>query len=228
MIGYLDPKNDVAFRKIFGINKDLCISFINSLLPLPEGKHVVDLEYIDGDPSLSPRLQYCSVVSAICVDNEGERIDVAIIPTFDCLSEYRFLKNIQAPLQGETGRIKVYILPVVFELFPESAVQEGESVVFRRVRKQEGCEMLMDDTLMVMVETKCVAVGEGTMRDKWLSFLKYFGEDSMSICLTRDDMILKAMEILRVENFSVEEERRYVHYWNYLSNERNIVMGMTK
>ena len=36
MARYLDPKVDILFKKIFGENKELVISFLNSLLQLRE------------------------------------------------------------------------------------------------------------------------------------------------------------------------------------------------
>ncbi|MDR0687813.1 MAG: Rpn family recombination-promoting nuclease/putative transposase, partial [Prevotellaceae bacterium] len=37
MARYLDPKNDLPFKKIFGEHKNLLISFLNALLPLQKG-----------------------------------------------------------------------------------------------------------------------------------------------------------------------------------------------
>ena len=34
---YLDPKNDLTFRKVFGQHPHLLRSFLNALLPLEEG-----------------------------------------------------------------------------------------------------------------------------------------------------------------------------------------------
>jgi hypothetical protein len=44
MTKYLDPKVDFLFKKIFGENKDLVISFLNSLLPLDEKQEIVEIE----------------------------------------------------------------------------------------------------------------------------------------------------------------------------------------
>ena len=41
MTRYLDPKIDVLFKKIFGENKELLVSFLNLLLPLKEGQKIV-------------------------------------------------------------------------------------------------------------------------------------------------------------------------------------------
>jgi len=43
---FLDPTNDVAFKKIFGNDqkKEILISFLNSLLGLKEGKKILEVE----------------------------------------------------------------------------------------------------------------------------------------------------------------------------------------
>ena len=43
---FLDPTNDIAFKKIFGDEnrKDILISFLNSLLGLKEGKKILEVE----------------------------------------------------------------------------------------------------------------------------------------------------------------------------------------
>ncbi|MDR1097863.1 MAG: Rpn family recombination-promoting nuclease/putative transposase, partial [Tannerella sp.] len=36
MARYLDPKNDLPFKRIFGEHRDLLKSFLNALMPLEE------------------------------------------------------------------------------------------------------------------------------------------------------------------------------------------------
>jgi hypothetical protein len=43
MARYLDPKNDLIFKRVFGEHKNLCISLINSMLPLDESELVVSI-----------------------------------------------------------------------------------------------------------------------------------------------------------------------------------------
>jgi hypothetical protein len=38
MAHYLDPKNDLVFKRVFGEHPDLLVSFLNALLPLAEGQ----------------------------------------------------------------------------------------------------------------------------------------------------------------------------------------------
>ncbi|NDA90708.1 MAG: hypothetical protein EBY20_07390, partial [Alphaproteobacteria bacterium] len=42
---YLDPTNDVAFKKLFS-NKDRLINLLNSILKLSEGSRIKELDYI--------------------------------------------------------------------------------------------------------------------------------------------------------------------------------------
>ncbi|MDR1581740.1 MAG: Rpn family recombination-promoting nuclease/putative transposase, partial [Prevotellaceae bacterium] len=45
MAHYLDPKNDLTFKRIFGMHKNLCMSLLNSMLPLKKKQQIVSLEY---------------------------------------------------------------------------------------------------------------------------------------------------------------------------------------
>ncbi|MDR2850112.1 MAG: PD-(D/E)XK nuclease family transposase, partial [Verrucomicrobiota bacterium] len=46
MSQYLDPKNDLVFKRIFGGHPNLLLSFLNALLPLGQDRHIVSLEYL--------------------------------------------------------------------------------------------------------------------------------------------------------------------------------------
>jgi hypothetical protein len=46
MSRYLNPRSDLVFKKIFGERKHLLISFLNSLLPLPDDGLIESLDYL--------------------------------------------------------------------------------------------------------------------------------------------------------------------------------------
>jgi hypothetical protein len=61
---FLDPKNDVAFRKIFGTekNKDILIHFINDMITFKEGRQIVDVTFLKTiqDPETAAKKdEYC-------------------------------------------------------------------------------------------------------------------------------------------------------------------------
>ncbi|MDR3110723.1 MAG: Rpn family recombination-promoting nuclease/putative transposase [Planctomycetaceae bacterium] len=64
---YLDPKNDLPFKRVFGEHKNLCISLINSMLPLKD--EVVSIEYFPSE--LFPAQTYLknSIVDVRCKDS---------------------------------------------------------------------------------------------------------------------------------------------------------------
>lgn len=59
---YLDPKNPLTFRKVFGQHPHLLKSFLNALLPLQPGQQIVSLEYLPAElvPEI-PLLKYSIV-----------------------------------------------------------------------------------------------------------------------------------------------------------------------
>ena len=72
---YLDPKNDLTFKRVFGEHKHLCMSLINNMLPLDNP--VVSLEYQSGEipPQLANILRN-TIVDVRCVDSTGRQFIV--------------------------------------------------------------------------------------------------------------------------------------------------------
>ena len=42
---FLDPKSDLVFKRIFGQNTDLLISFLNGVMPFKEGGFIETVTY---------------------------------------------------------------------------------------------------------------------------------------------------------------------------------------
>ncbi|MCT4613644.1 MAG: Rpn family recombination-promoting nuclease/putative transposase, partial [Marinifilaceae bacterium] len=65
---YLDPKNDLIFKKIFGEHPNLCISFLNSLLPLKEDELIESIEYLSSEQVPDITGLKNSIVDVKCTD----------------------------------------------------------------------------------------------------------------------------------------------------------------
>ena len=93
MTKYLDPKIDVLFKKIFGENKELLISFLNSFLPLDEAQEVVEIEYLS--PELVPvtPLGKNSIVDVRCTDNHGRAFIVEMQSEWTNIFRKRLIIN---------------------------------------------------------------------------------------------------------------------------------------
>ena len=70
---FLDPKNDFAFKHIFGNekHKNLLISFLNTVLQNQLSSPIQDLDFLKPvqDPELASKKQ--SAVDVMCQDREG-------------------------------------------------------------------------------------------------------------------------------------------------------------
>jgi hypothetical protein len=64
---YLDPKNDLTFKKVFGQHPHLLKSFLNALLPLEPDAQIEELEYLPSE--LVPEIPEVrnSIVDVRCV-----------------------------------------------------------------------------------------------------------------------------------------------------------------
>ena len=71
---YLDPKNDLTFKRVFGEHKHLCISLLNNMLTLE--KPIIEIEYRSGE--LAPELDILrnSIVDVRCIDSAGRQFIV--------------------------------------------------------------------------------------------------------------------------------------------------------
>ncbi len=75
-VRYLDPKNDLTFKKVFGQHPHLLKSLLNALLPLDEGCWIESLEYLPSELAPIIPLFKHSIVDVRCVDNYGRQFIV--------------------------------------------------------------------------------------------------------------------------------------------------------
>ncbi|CAH2210413.1 MULTISPECIES: Rpn family recombination-promoting nuclease/putative transposase [Wolbachia] len=72
---FLDPKNDVAFRRIFGSekNKNILIHFLNDILGFSTSDQIMEIEFLSTimDPEIASDKQ--SIVDVLCKDSIGNR-----------------------------------------------------------------------------------------------------------------------------------------------------------
>jgi len=97
---FIDSKNELAIRKVFGQNPDLCKSLINSLLPVKNGWRAESLKIIDGtDMAVFPVFRNPAIV-AECVDASGRVFRVL----FQVMWTDGFLQSVL--LNGEKAYIR--------------------------------------------------------------------------------------------------------------------------
>ncbi|MDR0692497.1 MAG: Rpn family recombination-promoting nuclease/putative transposase, partial [Prevotellaceae bacterium] len=73
---YLDPKNDLTFKRIFGKHPDLLISFLNALMPLSPGQLIKSITYLSPEQVPDNPAKKNSIVDVRCEDNHGRQFIV--------------------------------------------------------------------------------------------------------------------------------------------------------
>jgi len=111
LVRFLDPKNDVAFKKIFGSekNKDILIHFLNDILEFTNDNQITEVEFLTPvqDPEIAAKKQ--SIVDVLCKDKLGVQyiIEMQVDPSagFEKRAQYYAAKAYcRQTNRGKKGR----------------------------------------------------------------------------------------------------------------------------
>jgi predicted transposase/invertase (TIGR01784 family) len=90
MARYLDPKNDLTFKRIFGEHPHLLISLLNALMPLASGRFI---EYLSPEQIPENPLKKNSIVDVKCIDSQNRRFIVEMQMFWSDLFRNRLMFN---------------------------------------------------------------------------------------------------------------------------------------
>ncbi|BAG39607.1 hypothetical protein OTT_0149 [Orientia tsutsugamushi str. Ikeda] len=128
---FLDPKNDVAFKKIFGSekNKDILIHFLNDILLFEGNRKIIEVEFLGTilDADIASKKE--SIVDVLCKDKNGAQyiIEMQVDPTqgFEKRAQYYAAKAYgRQPNRGKEGKYSdlkkevIFIAIADYKLFP--------------------------------------------------------------------------------------------------------------
>ena len=230
MAKYLDPKADLTFKKVFGEHKELLISFLNALLPLPEGKEIVTLEYLPSEMVPVNPVKKDTIVDVRCKDKDGRQFLVEMQMYWTDAFRQRVLLNtckaysLPADRGEKYSELKpVYTLSLVNDIaFPELPDDFYHCYVMTHSKYKE---YTIDDIEMIFVELP--KLKPDTMLDKkmavlWLRFLTEINEHTKEVDkeLLSDDNVAKAVSLVEESAYSDAELWAIDRYWDSVSRER--------
>lgn len=72
---YLDPKNDIAFKKIFGTekNKDILVHFLNDMITFKGGSRIQEVTFLKPNQDPETIARKTSIVDILCKDENELR-----------------------------------------------------------------------------------------------------------------------------------------------------------
>ena len=197
---FLDPKNDLAFKRIFGTerNKDILIHFLNDIFGRTTDP-IEEVSFLKGaqDPMIAA--QRVSIVDIMCRDTNGNRfiveMQVGKEPGFEKRAQYYAAKAyIEQRDHGLEYRDlkQVTLLSILdFTLFPDKPAYLSHHVL---LDKNTLTQDLKDFSFSFLELSKFTKTKEHlvTMTEKWAYFFKYADETQEAELpqVIGDDLIL--------------------------------------
>jgi len=189
MAHYLDPKNDLTFKRVFGEHKHLCMSLINNMLLLE--KPIVELEYQTGEliPEL-PDLRN-SIVDVRCVDSDKRQFIVEMQMYWSESFKSRVLLNASKAYIKQLDKAKefellqpVYALNFVDDTFEKSPEMENEYYHYYKIVNIKDTEKQIKGLEFLFVELpkfKPLNRAEKKLHELWMRFLTEINETTKEV-----------------------------------------------
>ena len=205
---FLDPKNDVAFKKIFGTekNKDILIKFLNDMVLFKEAKPIVEVSFLKTiqDPEIASKKT--SVVDILCTDQDNNtyvvEMQVASHKGFEKRAQYYAAKAYSNQMNqgGKYKNLKEVIFVAIanFTMFPDKAAYKSDHVILDRETYQHD----LRDFSFTFLELEKFHQSKdqlSSMIEKWAYFFKHAPEttaEDLQAIIGQDVIIQRAYEEL--------------------------------
>ena len=232
---FLDPKNDVAFKKIFGSekHKDILIHFINDVLELKDNDQIDEVEFLSTiqDAEIASKKQ--SIVDVLCRDKNGVQIivEMQVAPTkgFEKRAQYYAAKAYSRQLNKgqeadglyENLKAVIFIAIADYIVFPDKTEFKSEHVILDKNSHEHDLQDF-SFTFVELPKFKKEKIEElDTTLDKWCYFFKYAAKTSeadMAKIGSSYKTIGDAYEIVNQYNWSEQQllayERETKRVWD--------------
>ena len=217
---YLDPKADLAFKRVFGEHAHLLKSFLNALLPLPADGLIESLEYLTPEqvPEV-PGLFKNSIVDVKCKDTQGRTFIVEMQMLWSSIFAQRivfsasqaYVKRLRAG-QSYSGLQPVYALAITNQVFDHESDQYYHH--YKIVNVEHPQKTVLKGLEFVFIELpkfKPQSTTDRKMQVKWLRFLSEVGDNEQAVAedLRDDEDIRSALELVETGAYSEEELEIY-------------------
>jgi len=215
---FADPKNDLAFKKIFGNSKykNILISFLNSVLDFRDGKEIVEVEL--ANPYQVPKIPELkeTILDIQAKNKNGEKFIVEMqrkdLGNFTKRSLYYTSKAYveQLPKGNDyTSLKKVYFIGIVnFDIFNSKNFISRHLIINQETNTQD-----LDDfefTFIELPKFKKELNELDSILDKWIYFIKNAGDLTLIPQeYENKEEFLDAFEVAKQTSWNSEELKIY-------------------
>ncbi|GHU61030.1 hypothetical protein FACS1894121_1900 [Bacteroidia bacterium] len=216
MSRYLDPKNDLIFKRIFGEHKELCISLLNSLLPLK--KPITSIEYRATELTPETKLLKNTSVDVQCTASDGSIFIVEMQMHWSQHFQQRVLLNaskayVKQLKAGESFKFlhPVYSLNLVNEVYDRRTTDYYHHYKIVNVHNTEQQIKGLEFVFVELPKFKAATRSHKKLQVLWLRFLTELnnGTDTVSDDFNKDKNLKAALELAKRGNYDSDELDMY-------------------
>lgn len=215
---FLDPKTDIAFKKLFGDNehKGVLMSFLNSVLDKQKGEQIIDV--IFNDPHNQPEALKLkrSIVDIRVTDEKGKNyiIEMQLVEQEDFAQRCQYYSAValarQIPKRGKYNSLMpvIFIGVVNFKLFPTKDYLSHHVITDQATHKQS---MYMQEFHFIELKKFNLNLEDlKTILEKWVYLLKNAANlNEIPKSFQKNETMQEAFHILNKLNWTSKELDAY-------------------
>jgi predicted transposase/invertase (TIGR01784 family) len=235
MARYLNPKNDLTFKRIFGGHPHLLINFLNAVMPLTPGRTIESVEYLPSDLPPDTPLKKYSIVDVRCKDNHQHQFIIEMQMLWDDSFYNRivfnagkaYVRQLDAGIEYELLK-PVYTLAILNENFDRKTDRFYHHF---QIVNRENTDEIIPGLEFVLVELtgkfRAETIADRKLMVLWLRFLKEINENTRTLPseMQENEFIRQAAELCEVGAFTPEELAAYDKYWDMIRTQKSLVTG---
>ena len=182
---FLDPKNDYAFKRVFGSekNKDILIHFLNDILDHQYIGQILEVTFLPTVQAPEVAAQKQSIVDVLCQDQRGVQyiveIQVSATAGFEKRAQYYAAKAYSGQLfEGDDYnqlRAVIFLAITNFVMFPEKPAIKSDHIILDRATYEHDLKEF-SFTFIELPKFGKQIDELLTIREKWYYYLKHAPE----------------------------------------------------
>ena len=235
MTRYLDPKNDLVFKKIFGEHPLLLKSFLNAVLPLPDDRQIVTLEYLPTEQVPVVPCMKRPVVDVRCKDQYGQIFIVEMQMEWTDSFMQRLLFNtasayVRQLAKGEQYDLlnPVYGLALINNRFDPIEENWYHHYGLIKVGSEHG--QVIQGLTLVFVELPKFPITTPNAKQLKILWLRFMRELTNQTTVISPDLlaipeIKQAIALAEESAYTSAELDTYDRYWDSISAEKTLIHG---
>ena len=234
MARYLDPKNDLTFKRVFGEHPDLLLDFLNAIMPFSPESMIMEIEYLSAEQVPDNPGKKNSIVDVKCKDKGGRTfiIEMQMLWTDDFMQRLVFNAG-KAYIRQLDKKESYHLLQPVYTLAILNENYDALTDEFYHhygiVNKHNTEEVIegLEFVLVELIKFKPEKWTDRKLATLWLRFLKEVNESMTKLPeeLADNEQINKAAELCEEAGFTPAQMEAYEAYWDIIRTEKTIREG---